>query len=232
VHPRTRRLIAGACALALLAGSGAAYAANGKPKAGRAPAPGAFIGAITTYLGLTPQQLRADLTSGQTLAQIVAAQGKTVTGLEQAVEAAAKTKLDALVSAGTITSAQEQAILAKLQTGLDTLVNSAHTRTPGRSGMPRAGGAILSAAIQAAATALGVTPAQLESDVKAGQTLAQIAAANGTSITTLEQSIESAVKTQLDKAVGAGRLSSTQEQQLLTELASKLDTLVNHSFGK
>jgi ribosomal protein S20 len=73
------------------------------------------ISTAARYLGLTDRQLLMDLAGGKTLAQIARAQGKSVSGLEQALLAAAKTRLDRLVTAGLITKDQEQRHLRRLK---------------------------------------------------------------------------------------------------------------------
>lgn len=91
---------------------------------GRAP-----LHAAATYLGLSDTQLMTDLASGKSLAQVATKQGKSVTGLEQAITTAEKARLDKLVSKGALTSAQEQRLLSRLSARIDKLVN--------RTGPPR-----------------------------------------------------------------------------------------------
>jgi hypothetical protein len=79
--------------------------------------------AASSYLGLTEKQLIPQLRDGKTLAQVAQAQGKTTAGLEQALTAALKTRLDKAVARGRITSAQEQQLMSRLQTRLDKRVN-------------------------------------------------------------------------------------------------------------
>ena len=66
-------------------------ATGGRPARGPA--------AIAAYLGLTPAQLREQLGSGKTLAQIAATRGKTVAGLENAILADVQAHLDRAVAA-------------------------------------------------------------------------------------------------------------------------------------
>ena len=86
---------------------------------------GPFGHAAADYLGLTPAELRAQLESGKTLAQVAADRGKSVDGLKAAILAGAKKELDAAVAAGRITSAREQAMLDELTSHVDDLVNGA-----------------------------------------------------------------------------------------------------------
>jgi hypothetical protein len=117
-------LVLSSTALAIGAGTGAALAAqsgsNGHPGGGAPPG----AAAVAAYLGLTSDQVRTQLQSGKTLAQIATAQGKTAAGLEAAIVADAKTHLDADVASGKITAAQETSRLADLQSHVDDMVNS------------------------------------------------------------------------------------------------------------
>lgn len=75
-----------------------------------------------TYLGVSPQALGSDLRSGQTLAAIAKAKGKSVSGLETAMLAASKKQLDSAVKAKRLTAAQESTFLQALSGRLDTFV--------------------------------------------------------------------------------------------------------------
>ena len=122
-----KRIAAGLGSTVLVLGAGAGLATAAKPGPGSPPGlrggpPGAA--AIAAFLGLSQSDLRADLQSGRTLAQIATAQGKTESGLETAIVADAKSHLDAEVAAGTITAAQGASRLADLQSHVDDMVNS------------------------------------------------------------------------------------------------------------
>jgi hypothetical protein len=84
--------------------------------------PGA-VPAAASYLGLTTAQLAQQLSSGKSLAQIATAHGKSVNGLEQAMIAPIRTKLDKLVANKMLTSAQEQKILSRLSARVAAEVN-------------------------------------------------------------------------------------------------------------
>jgi hypothetical protein len=79
---------------------------------------------------------------------------------------------------------------------------------------------------------LGISAATLRSDLGAGKSLAQIAAATpGKSVAGLESALTAAARTQLDKAVAAGGLTSAQAGKRLAALSARLPTLVTRSFG-
>jgi hypothetical protein len=198
--------------------------------------PALAIGADTaaSYLGLTVDELRQQLTSGKTLAQIAVAQGKTVAGLEQALNDAAKTQLDKAVANGDMTAAEEQQALSKISSMIDDAVNG---KLPGPGafgpfgfhgghGMFHAFGADLSAV----ATYLGLSEDQLQTQLQSGKTLAQIATAQGKTVAGLEQAMTDAAQKDLDQAVADGKLTKAQEQQILSDISSRIDKIVNGQF--
>ncbi len=86
---------------------------------------GAFadLDAAATYLGVTAEELRTDLDSGKTLAEIATADGKTVDGLVQALASSAKERLAADVEAGRLTQAQADEMSADLKQRITDMVN-------------------------------------------------------------------------------------------------------------
>jgi hypothetical protein len=104
------------------------------PPAGAPGGPHGPLDTAATYLGLSESKLIADLQSGKTLAQVAQAQGKSVSGLEQALIATAKARLDRLVRAGWMSKASEQARLSRLSARIDEFV------THGRKQAPPSGG--------------------------------------------------------------------------------------------
>jgi hypothetical protein len=135
----TRRMAVTAVAILGLIGAGSAIAASGHSnKSGTASTsqtcgPGgprghgplaSSITAVANYLGLTKAELRTARENGTSLAQLATQQGKSVSGLKQAIYDAAKADLDKAVSAGRITAAQEASRLSELQSHLDDIVNS------------------------------------------------------------------------------------------------------------
>jgi len=86
------------------------------------------LDAAAGYLGLTETQLRTQLESGKSLADVAKAQGKTVDGLVQALVGAAKKKIDAAVTAGRLTQSQADSIVADLKSRVTDFVNRAAPR--------------------------------------------------------------------------------------------------------
>ena len=214
------------CAVGLVvllaaAGAYASTAFHGRAAAARLTQ-GAVVSAVTSELGISGQELRADLASGQTLAQIAAANGKPVSDLEQAILGAVQDRLDQAVAAGTLSDTQRQSVLARVGSRLGKLVNLTH---PVARLLVRARARV--SLIRTAAAYLGLTPQQLRADLRAGQWFAQVAAANGKTVSGLEQAVEAAARARLDEAASAGKISAQQEQTLLSRLQSRLDKLAS-----
>jgi hypothetical protein len=91
---------------------------------------GMYLGAAATYLGLTEDQLRTQLESGTSLADVAKAQGKSVDGLKQAIISDVQTKLDQAVTNGRLTSTQRDQILADLTARIDALINGTQSALP------------------------------------------------------------------------------------------------------
>jgi hypothetical protein len=85
---------------------------------------------VADYLGMTRQQLRAELRSGKSLAQIAQAQKKSVDGLLAAMLAPAKARLAKAVENGHLTKARADEILAHLTEGAKKLVQRVPAKHP------------------------------------------------------------------------------------------------------
>lgn len=84
------------------------------------------MAAAAGYLGLSQTDLQTQLQGGQSLAEVAAAQGTSVSGLEDAMLAAMTSNLAANT---TLTADQQAAHLALVESRLDAMVNS--TRSSG-----------------------------------------------------------------------------------------------------
>ena len=80
------------------------------------------LGPVASYLGLTRQELRAELRSGKSLAEIATDHGKTVDGLVDAITAPAKERLDRAVANGRLTRERADQILARLTDAVERAV--------------------------------------------------------------------------------------------------------------
>jgi hypothetical protein len=185
---------------------------------------GAALRTAESYLGLSGAQIRADLGRGETLAQVAAGQGKSVDGLVSAVVSAAESKLAGAVAAGRLTSSQEATIEANLR---PAIVDGTASAAGFGRGTGFFGDAVLRGELRAAAAYLGLTTAQVRSDIQSGQTLAQIAAAQGKTADGLVAALVAATKARLARAVSAGAMTSAQAQSIEATLSRQMTDIVN-----
>jgi hypothetical protein len=80
----------------------------------RAGKQGRALAAAASYLGVSTAQLRHDLRSGTTLAQLAATRGKSEAGLVEALVTAGKARLAARVASGELTQKKANEILPQL----------------------------------------------------------------------------------------------------------------------
>jgi hypothetical protein len=99
---------------------------------------------------------------------------------------------------------------------------------------PRAAVAVKARAglLQSAVTYLGVDRKTLVKELRSGKSLAQIATARNKSVAGLETAILDAFKAKVDKAVAAGKLSSTRAQQLVAAAPAVIHRLVTQTPPK
>jgi hypothetical protein len=100
---------------------------------------GADTAAAAKYLGLDESALRDKLGNGQSLADVAKAQNKDVQGLEDAIVASQKARLDQAVSDKKVTQSQADDMLAKLKSHVDDLVNAKPPDRPALRGRRGAG---------------------------------------------------------------------------------------------
>lgn len=81
------------------------------------------LDAAASYLGVTTDQLRTEVESGKTLAQVAKDKGKSVDGLVSALVDGARSRLDAAVEDGRLTQSQADSMLSDLKSRITDFVN-------------------------------------------------------------------------------------------------------------
>jgi len=170
-----------------------------------------------SFLGMTVSALAVDLKAGKTLAQEATAKGKTADDLVGAIVAAQQKVLDSQNAAGWITDAQETALLAQFKAEVTRLVNVGPP-------VPRVQ---KSGPFEAAADYIGVSVSELQTDLKAGKSLADIATAHGKTVDGLVTALTAQEKQRLDAAVTAGAITAAQAQTIYSDLTKRVTDLVN-----
>ena len=176
---------------------------------------GSYITAAATYIGITEAQLRTELGTDKSLADVAIAHGKTRDGLIAALTAAQQQNIATLVD----------------QKGIGARPNPANGYGPG-PGFGRGPGDrnLIGDSDAAAATYLGTTEADLETKMRAGQTLAQIANSTaGKSRDGLLNALVADATAKIDAAQKAGTITADQATQLKANLSTRLSQLVDNT---
>lgn len=147
--------------------------------------------------------------------------GVAVGDLVPAAKAATIATIDAAVTAGDLTAEQATAIKAKLDAADANACRLIGHPFHGR-GDGGAKGQMRGDLMNAAATALGLTPDALIEALKAGDSLTKIATDHGKNYANVSQAIHDAAKKGLDAAVAAGNLVQARADEMLARLDAAL----------
>jgi hypothetical protein len=195
---RRKILIAAAAALAV-AGGGAAIAASksGSPQEESK----ALVDDAAKQLGVTPAKLAS------------------------ALKTALENRVDAAVAAGRLTKEQGDALKKRIEAEDYPILGGVGMGFGHREGGP--GIIHRFGHLDAAASYLGMTEAELRSQLAGGKTLAEVAKAKGKSVDGLVSALVADEKKELDAAVAAGRLTREQADTILESAKQRATDLVN-----
>jgi hypothetical protein len=141
--------------------------------------------------------------------------------LSNALKKAIENQIDAAVSAGQITKAQGDALKSRIE-------SSDYPIFGGGFGFGfRHGFGLFGDKLATAASYLGVSETQLQSDLQSGKTLAQVANDQGKSVDGLVSALVDAAKKQIEQAVTNGRLTRSQADQIESTLQQRMTDVVN-----
>ena len=141
--------------------------------------------------------------------------GKTQAQINAAFQKSIADTLADEVKSGQLTQAQADALKKKLANQTPCALPAAGH--PGSNAKP-AIAAYMQQYLAAAAAALGITQTQLTADLKAGQSLSQVAAAQHVSESDFRTKLIANLKPALDQAVTNKTITAPQEQELLNRL--------------
>src|SRR4051812_15639716 len=209
-----RKLAVGAAGLAVLAGTGGAYAATQQqaPGAANRPDPAAeqkaFLDDLAQRLNVPRDQPDA------------------------AIKGAADDRIDAAVSAGRLTKEQGDDLKQRLQNANRLpLLGVPGVKPFGPGPGPRFGRGFAPRGpdgdLDAAAKYLGLTERQLFDQLRDGKSLADVANARNKPVDGLKAAIKSALSDRLDQAVKDKKLTDAQRTKILADLDQRLDDMVN-----
>jgi polyhydroxyalkanoate synthesis regulator phasin len=141
--------------------------------------------------------------------------------LSAALKTALAKRVDAAVKAGTITKAEGDAMKARINTGDFPLFGGGHRGD-------HKGGLRIHHSLDAAASYLGLTEAQLKAQVSSGKTLAQVAKAQSKSVDGLVDALVKDANAKIDQAVKDGKLTKDQADEIKQDQREHLTDFVNN----
>jgi hypothetical protein len=207
---RVRRVMVIGTAVAATAAIGGTALAHESSTVGNS-----FLGDFASHLGVSPAKVR------------------------EAYQATVIDRIEAAVKAGRLSRVQADAIEAHVKShpggqfffggthgGFD------HGRFENHGGFDHPGPFAHRgpSPFDAAATYLGISGDALHASLASGKTLAQIAKANGKTVSGLEVAMTLSFRARLAAAVKAGRLTKQQANHFARSVTSHLDDFVQHGF--
>ena len=193
------------------------------------PGPDHLLSTAADYLGLTQAQLRTQLDSGKTLAEIAKDRDKSVDGLVDKLVADKTARIDEAVEDGRLTRAQANEIEADLRKAMRDFVNNGKPEFPKFPGGPGLFGLPGPHEFLSTTTDyLGLTQAQLRTQLNSGKTLAQIAKDRNKSVDGLVDKLVADMKARIEEAVEDGRLTRAQANEIEDELKQHVTDFVNN----
>jgi ribosomal protein S20 len=149
--------------------------------------------------------------------------GVEESALAPAAKGAAIATIDAAVASGELPKAAGE----RIKTRIEAADADGCARLAGRLGALKAAGAVrplgaVKDGVTAAAKALGITPAELGAELRAGKTLKGVAEAKGVPYETVSAAVLAAVKADLDAAVTAGTIPQARADRILARLERNL----------
>lgn len=189
---------------------------------------GGFGSNMSSFLqdatGLTAADLREALASGQTLAALIEANGKTVDEVRAEALAAVEETLAAAVESGRISEEQSALMLSRAEAMIDEALTRDFTaRGQAWQGMRGPWGGLLSEV----ADATGLNLASVVEQVQAGTTLAEILTQNGVDVAAFISDHLAAAEAQLADAVSSGRMSQSLADAWLNLRRAQLEDRLN-----
>lgn len=140
--------------------------------------------------------------------------GKSQAQINAAFQKAIADTLADEVKAGHLTQAQADTIKKKLANQTPCSLPSLAPRSGNKAPIA----AYMAQYLTAAASALGVTETQLQTDLKNGQSLSQVASAQKVSEADFRNKLIANLKPVLDKAVSDKKITAAQEQTIVSRL--------------
>ena len=180
-------------------------------------------------IGITTAQLQTEMSAGKTVAAIAKEHNVDPAKVIATLVSDENSEIDAAVSGGQLTQAQATQIKTQTTQRVTDFVNGTPPPRgpggPGGPGGPRGG--LQAEDQQVVATAIGITTAQLQTELTAGKTIAAIATEHNSAAAKVISALVASENSEIDQRVSSGQLSAAQGAQMKTQTTQRVTDLVN-----
>ncbi len=217
-----KKLVAGLGVAGLLvAGTASAAVAAGPGGQGGRGHGGARVAGQTAAatIGVSPEELRNQVRSGKTVAQVSTEHGVDPANVVNAIVTALTQQIDQKAASGTVDAARAEQAKQKVPALANRFVNETKSH--------RRGHRVLKDAVQAAAKEIGVSENDLKEALKDGKSIAQVAQDHNKSVDDVVDTVVKAATSDIDQALKDGKLDSQKADQIKQKLPDRAKQLVN-----
>ena len=179
--------------------------------------------AVAKVLGLTADELKTELQSGKTLADVAKAKSVDIAKVKQAIIDDFTAREQAEVASGEHTQAEVDQKIADLKSKIDDIVNGAMPMG-GKGGHGIRGTVIASDAV---AKVLGMTADELKTELQSGKSLADVAKAKGVDVEKVKATILEDYTAKEQAEVASGEHTQAEVDQKIADFKTRLDDIVN-----
>jgi uncharacterized protein YidB (DUF937 family) len=178
--------------------------------------------AVAEALGMTTDEVKAALQEGSTLAEIAATQGISEADLVSQLVAQAQAHIDELVASGDLTAEEAAEKSAGLQERVTNAVNADPSERQGHRGRKGHG-----PALETLGEILGLTTDEIKEGFAAGQSIADMATAQGVDVDSVVDQLVAEAMERVDAAVEAGKIDAERAAEISEGLEEKISDRVN-----
>jgi hypothetical protein len=228
---KIKRLVVGMGVMILVAlGVGAASAQEGAPERAGIGLVRQIIDILVDETGLTPQEIIAQVRDGQTLAEVIEANGGDVSGVSQSVLDAATVQIEQAVTNGRITQERADRMTDNLPNWIERGLNGELLENRvGRRPLRQAGERIL---LEVVAEETGLRPVQILQQLRDGSTLTEIITANGGNVDETITAAVAAATERINEAVANGNMTQEQADTFINALQDVYTAAIDGELGR
>jgi lambda repressor-like predicted transcriptional regulator len=202
----------------------------------------AAMGAAAQTLGMSAADLTSAIQGGATLTSLARQKGVSLDSLQDAMTKAAQQQAGQDAQSGAISQDQAAGMLQRVQTRIAGMIQGDGSaggapRADGTAGPRRAeasggghgGHPLMRAAMDAAASTLGMSRSDLVSSLQSGTDLKTLAQQKGVSLDSLKQAMTDAMQKQAAQDVQSGTVTANQADQVVQRIQAGINGMLGRA---